>query len=171
MITHDTNFNQFYGNPVSGAIDAAALLGIDVIVNHHSGDLYQMASEIRAAVDNGVDGIITTITDLTVLEAVKYAKSKGIPVVVYNTGELYSYALGLTRVLQSDLKVGIMVAQQLQKHGFNRTLAISHKKNIEGETNARLEAIAKFLNNDPYPVLMRPTIVLVPLWKASEIIS
>lgn len=91
--------------------------------------------------------------------AVKYAKSKGVPVIVYNTGEQYSFPMGLTRVLQSDYRVGLMVAQQLQNDGFTSPLMVSHEENLYGETNARLDAIVKALpsSNHSNVKLLRPT--------------
>ncbi|KAI8335894.1 hypothetical protein BC941DRAFT_429688 [Chlamydoabsidia padenii] len=158
VFTHDSSYNKFYGNPGSGALDAATLLGVEINWNHRSGGRTQMVHDIHEAVDNGVDGIITTIPDDEVYEAVKYAKSKGVPVVVYDTGEHYSYQLGLTRVLQSDWDVGVMVAQQLIKDGYNKPLAISHIENLVNETYARLDAITKTLHpNGSQVTLLRPT--------------
>jgi hypothetical protein len=80
-------------------------------------------------------------------------------VVVFNTGEQYSLPLGLTRVLQSDHKVGLMVAQQLKNNGFTNPLVISHEENLVGETDARFDAMVTALptNNSSIVKLLRPT--------------
>ncbi|KAI8329235.1 hypothetical protein BC941DRAFT_210856 [Chlamydoabsidia padenii] len=49
-----------------------------------------------------------------------------------------------------------MAVQQLQKDGFNKPLVLSHQENLDEETNARVDAITKNLNNAPYPILRRP---------------
>ncbi|CEP15224.1 hypothetical protein [Parasitella parasitica] len=116
VISHDSAISTFTQNPEQGARDAAAILDVQVDWNRHFiNSVSKMIADIYDAVDNKVAGIIVSIPNQDVLDAVRYAMSHNIPVIVYNAGLVYAEQLGLTRIMLHNYETGQFVGQELVK--------------------------------------------------------
>ncbi|KAI8644223.1 hypothetical protein BD408DRAFT_401184 [Parasitella parasitica] len=125
FISHESAIATFFHNPEQGSRDAANLVDVDVEWNHYlAKSESKMAQDIHDAVNKGIDGIITSIPNDSVFQAVEYAVAKNIPVIVFNTGLDYARQLGLTRVLQDDVEAGNMLGEELYNANFSKPLAV-----------------------------------------------
>ncbi|KAI9245683.1 hypothetical protein BDA99DRAFT_543582 [Phascolomyces articulosus] len=150
VISHDSAMATFFHNPEQGARDAAAIMDIQIEWNRHlinTGS--KMTTDIRAAVDNRVDGIILTIPNDEIFEATQYALDNNIPVLVFNTGLQYAKRLGLTRILQDDHEAATMLGRELQRRGFSKPLVI-HLEGLDNQTfENRFAGLRDAIDNEP----------------------
>lgn len=97
--------------------------------NPPSGDLADMARIVQQASAAGVDGIIVTIADYSVLEGpIKDAVAKGIPVVTVNSGTVEeSQKLGaLLHVGQPEYEAGLGAGKRAKEAGVTSFLCVNH---------------------------------------------
>lgn len=97
--------------------------------NPPSGDLADMARIVQQASAAGVDGIIVTIADFSVLEGpIKDAVAKGIPVVTVNSGTVEeSQKLGaLLHVGQPEYEAGLGAGKRAKAAGVTSFLCVNH---------------------------------------------
>ncbi len=97
--------------------------------NPPTGDLADMARIVQQASAAGVDGIIVTIADYSVLEGpIKDAVAKGIPVVTVNSGTVEeSQKLGaLLHVGQPEYEAGLGAGKRAKDAGVTSFLCVNH---------------------------------------------
>ncbi len=97
--------------------------------NPPTGDLADMARLVQQASAAGVDGIIVTIADYSVLEGpIKDAVAKGIPVVTVNSGTVEeSQELGaLLHVGQPEYEAGLGAGKRAKEAGVTSFLCVNH---------------------------------------------
>jgi simple sugar transport system substrate-binding protein len=97
--------------------------------NPPSGDLADMARIVQQASAAGVDGIIVTIADFSVLEGpIKDAIAKGIPVITVNSGTVEeSQKLGaLMHVGQPEYEAGLGAGKRAKEAGVESFLCVNH---------------------------------------------
>lgn len=154
FISHDSAIATFFHNPEQGSRDAASIVDIDVEWNRYlTTTESRMAQDIRHAVDTNIDGIIASIPNDLVFEAIQYAHSKHVPVIVFNSGLDYAKNLGLARVMQDDFEAGLLLGQQIQLQNFSRPLAV-HLSNMGKNTvNLRINGIQKAILGNEIGVL------------------
>lgn len=100
--------------------------------------------------------MIVTIPDDAVYQAVQYAMSKNVPVIVFNSGLRYAQQLGLTRVMQDDYEAGRMLALELYNRHYSQPLCVhvSTQNDLDLPViNYRIEGITSVFNSTP--TLMR----------------
>lgn len=167
VISHDSAISTFAQNPEQGARDAAAILDVQIDWNRHFiNSASKMIADIRDAVDNvcnqtikygcisphalqEVAGIIVTIPNEDVLEAVEYAISHGIPVIVYNAGLAYAERLGLTRVMIDNFETGKYIANELKNRGYNRPLVLQITNIQDTSFSSRYHGVSETLGFEP----------------------
>ncbi|KAI8968049.1 hypothetical protein BDF20DRAFT_205332 [Mycotypha africana] len=150
VISHDSAINTFTQNPEQGARDAATILDVQLEWNSHFiNSASKMKSDIYDAVNDKVDGIIVTIPNQEVLEAVKYAISKNIPVLVYSAGLEYAEQLGLTRILLRNRDSGYEIARELLRRGYTNPLVIQISTIDDVTFGSRLLGIGDVFGKQP----------------------
>jgi simple sugar transport system substrate-binding protein len=114
-ISHGSEGDPIWIYAIRGAERAGKDLGIKVNTSFHQQDLSSHKEAFRAAIAAGADGIATSSPEQGVLtEEVKLAKSKGIPVVFFNTDDK---ATGRDAYVGADLfTVGFQWASYLVDH-------------------------------------------------------
>lgn len=114
-ISHGSEGDPIWIYAIRGAERAGKDLGIKVNTSFHQQDLSSHKEAFRAAISAGADGIATSSPEQGVLtEEVKLAKSKGIPVVFFNTDDK---ATGRDAYVGADLfTVGFQWASYLVDH-------------------------------------------------------
>ncbi|KAG2235247.1 hypothetical protein INT48_004714 [Thamnidium elegans] len=144
FISHDSAIATFFHNPEQGSRDAANIVDMDVEWNRYlTTTEARMAQDIRHAVDNGIEGIIASIPNNLVFEAIQYANSKRVPIIVFNSGLEYAKSLGLARVMQDDVEAGLLIGQSIENVNFSRPLVV-HLSNMDHKTiNLRINGIQK----------------------------
>ncbi|KAI8092857.1 uncharacterized protein BX664DRAFT_96027 [Halteromyces radiatus] len=126
-----------------------------------------MSDDIKAAVDQNVDGIILSIPDNTVFEAAQYALERNVPMLVFNVGQDYASQLGLTRVLQDNIKGGEMLGKELFQRGYTRPLVIQFSQANDTACKERVTGIQSVMIDwTSSPVIFKDNSTLNP---ASEI--
>ncbi|ORX49468.1 hypothetical protein DM01DRAFT_357356 [Hesseltinella vesiculosa] len=137
------------GDTRKGAIDTASLLNINLIWKRFEEDQTDlMAQSILDAVTYGnVDGIITTIPNLQVANAIASVRALRLPVIIFELGESYASELGLARVLTSDEILGKAIAQQLLERGYSHPLVISPSPLGNVNAEGRYAAIRTTIRN------------------------
>ncbi|KAI8391178.1 uncharacterized protein BYT42DRAFT_602084 [Radiomyces spectabilis] len=173
VISHDSIVTTFVHNPEQGARDAAAILDLRIDWNRHLVDSdSKMTGDIRNAVDSGIDGLIVTIPNDDVFEAVEYALRKNVPVIVFNTGLEYAQRLGLTRVLQDDAEAGQKLASELVRRGYNRPLVIRLATLDQKTFESRMNGIRAVMRSEP-DVLSLPLFnnTLQPIMQIKQAVS
>ncbi|KAI9470490.1 MAG: periplasmic binding protein domain-containing protein [Benjaminiella poitrasii] len=150
VISHDSAISTFAQNPEQGARDAAAVLDIELEWNQHFiNSVSKMKADIYDAVDKGVDGIIVTIPNAEIVEAIEYAMSKNIPVLVFNAGRIHAQKLGLTRVLQNNQQTGQFIARELHRRGYGRPLVVQISSFDDTTFDGRYIGISQVLGFTP----------------------
>src|SRR5262249_55743638 len=95
FVNHVTT-NSFFTPTRTGFADAAALLGLPEPEwqGSENGNVAEMASAMKTAVDNNRDGIAVALTDNNAfVDLTKQALGKGIPVIAYNANAANNYPL------------------------------------------------------------------------------
>src|SRR5262245_11997738 len=117
FVNHVTT-NSFFTPTRTGFADAAALLGLPEPQwsGSENGNVAEMASAMKTAVDNNADGIAIALTDNNAfVDLTKQALGKGIPVIAYNANAANNYPL--TYVGQdlylSGFQMGLRIAKDV----------------------------------------------------------
>jgi simple sugar transport system substrate-binding protein len=117
FVNHVTT-NSFFTPTRTGFADAASLLGIPEPAwqGSENGNVAEMASAMKTAVDNNADGIAIALTDNNAfVDLTKQALAKGIPVIAYNANAANNYPL--TYVGQdlylSGFQMGLRIAKDV----------------------------------------------------------
>lgn len=156
FISHDAVISTFYHNPEQGSRDAANIVDIDVEWNRYlTTTESKMAQDIRHATDDSaIDGIITSIPNQASFEAIQYALSKKVPLIVFNSGLQYAQQLGLARVLQDDQEAGLMLGEKIYANGkFTKLLVVQLANMEEGISYLRMKGITSAIGREAAGVL------------------
>jgi len=87
-ISHGAEGDAFWVHALDGAKAAATALNVDVKSSFHHSDLASQTEAFKAAIAAKADGIaVTSPTAGAMKDLVELAKSKGIPVVMFNTDD------------------------------------------------------------------------------------
>ncbi len=87
-ISHGGETDQIWIHALNGARAAGEALGVDVKTSFHRSDLASQLEAIKAAIAAKADGIATTSPTPGALKPViELARSKGIPVVIFNSDD------------------------------------------------------------------------------------
>jgi simple sugar transport system substrate-binding protein len=115
FVNHVTT-NSFFTPTRTGFADASSLLGIPEPAwqGSENGNVAEMASAMKTAVDNNADGIAIALTDNNAfVDLTKQALAKGIPVIAYNANAANNYPL--TYVGQDLYLSGFQMGQRIAK--------------------------------------------------------
>lgn len=83
------------------------------------------------------------------LDAVQYAMSNNIPVIVYNTGLVYAKQLGLTRVMLENYETGKFVGEELLKRGYSKPLILQISNIQDISFSSRYDGVSETLGFKP----------------------
>lgn len=126
LITHAVPGDTFWDIIRKGA-EAAALKDNVQILYSSDPDGGKQSQLIQQAIDQGVDGIVTTLAKPDALgDVVKKALASGIPVFSINAGENESKQFGvLAHYGQNESAAGEAVGEQLNKEGAKNAICIN----------------------------------------------
>ncbi|EPB87482.1 RGC/RGC protein kinase [Mucor circinelloides 1006PhL] len=147
FISHESAIATFFHNPEQGSRDAANIVDVDIEWNRYLAR--SESSMVQDIHDAGIDGIIASIPNDNVFEAIQYAVSKNVPVIVFNSGLDYARKLGLTRVLQDDVEAGNLLGKELYNAKFSRPLAVQLSSLDDGTSERRRLGIQQAIGQAP----------------------
>ncbi|ORZ20482.1 hypothetical protein BCR42DRAFT_434868 [Absidia repens] len=152
---NEANAASYFHHPEQGALDAATIVDVQIEWNRHLVTTgLKMSDDIKAAVDQKVDGIILSIPDNTVFEAAQYALERHVPMIVFNVGQDYASQLGLTRVLQDDKKGGELLGQELQQRGYANPLIVQFAQSNDTACQDRIEGLQSVMTDTHHTPVM-----------------
>ena len=87
----------------------------------------KMGARIRNFCESGVDGLIVSIPDASLLESIQFCLDLNIPVVSVNAGVEFSAQLGLLmHIGQSEFNAGYGAGQRLVQQGMKEGICLNH---------------------------------------------
>jgi len=87
-LSHGTSNDPIWVYAINGAHDAGKALGVTIKSSFHQNDIASQKEAFRAAIAANADGIASTTPQPEALkEEIEMAKSKGIPVVLFNSDD------------------------------------------------------------------------------------
>ncbi|KAF8928563.1 hypothetical protein BGZ58_009563 [Dissophora ornata] len=171
--SHALGVTKIWESVYSGASDAANITGVELSwFGPQNGvfDSTYMANQIINASNNQFDGVITTIPNADIANAVMQVlrNHPGLPIVVMNVGEQSAKQQGLLSVLQDEIAGGEMIGNALldkvdrcsgvlkafQARGMSTSNATIYDKTVvigptDEDTPASYQSIVSHLNSNP----------------------
>jgi simple sugar transport system substrate-binding protein len=145
FVNHVTT-NSFFVPTRTGLADAAALLGIPEPqwTGSENGNVPEMASAMKTAVDNNAHGIAVALTDNNAfVQLTKDALSKGIPVIAYNANAANNFPL--TYVGQDLYLSGFLMGQRIARDVTSGDILVGISQPGGNNVQPRLDGITDAL--------------------------
>jgi simple sugar transport system substrate-binding protein len=129
MVTHASPGDTFWDLVLAGARVAAHKDNVQLIYSNNP-DQNQQATLVQTAIDSKVNGIAVTMAyPAAIAPKIKEASGKGIPVVVFNSGEQNWKGTGALEYFGQDETVaGIAAGKRLASGGAKHVLCVIHEQ-------------------------------------------
>lgn len=155
FVNHVTT-NSFFVPTRTGLADAAALLGIPEPqwTGSENGNVPEMASAMKTAVDNNAHGIAVALTDNNAfVQLTKDALGKGIPVIAYNANAANNFPL--TYVGQDLYLSGFLMGQRIARDVTSGDILVGISQPGGNNVQPRLDGITDALRQAAPGVTVR----------------
>ena len=131
FVMHSDTNNAFWAAVHKGFKDACAQINADcqMLTLSGDGDQQEQLQNLESSIAQGVDGIVTTITNPTIFDAaVDEALAAGIPVISMNSGSDDFASLGISaHVGQTEFEAGVGGGQKMKAAGGKKALCVNHE--------------------------------------------